>query len=243
MANEDVIIRDVTSAYAVLALSGPLSRAVLETLVDISLSDKDFPPYSLQQFYIGHAPAFAQRLSFTGEMGWEIFITPDFAEYVFEQLYQAGQAYDLRLAGGEALNALRIEKGFVHWGSDMAYTESPHQIGLDFACRVDKGIAFTGRAAYLARKAEAKGPFLCSIKLQQPDAMLHHNEPVLRGGAIVGFITSGAFSAADGSAVGLCLIEPPVGTSGGEALEKGDYSVLVEGRIIPAILQRKPFTH
>ena len=243
LANEDVIIRDVTSAYAVLALSGPLSRAALETLVDISLSDKDFPPYSLQQFYIGHAPVFAQRLSFTGEMGWEIFITPDFAEYVFEQLYQAGQAYDLRLAGGEALNALRIEKGFVHWGSDMAYTESPHQIGLGYACHVDKDIAFTGKAAYLARRAEAKGPFLCSLKLQQPDAMLHHNEPVLRDGAIVGFITSGAFSAAKGSAVGLCLIEPPVGTSGGEALEKGDYSVLVEGRIIPAILQRKPFTH
>ena len=71
--------------------------------------------------------------------------------------------------------------------------------------------------------------------------MLHHNEPVLRDGAIVGFITSGAFSAAEGSAVGLCLIEPPAGTSGGEALEKGDYSVLVEGRIIPAILQRKAF--
>ena len=174
-------------------------------------------------------------------MGWEIFITPDFAEYVFEQLYQAGQVYDLRLTGGEALNALRIEKGFVHWGSDMAYTESPHQIGLDFACRIDKGIAFTGRAAYLARKAEAKGPYLCSIKLQQPDAMLHHNEPVLRDGAIVGFVTSGAFSAAEGSAVGLCLIELTDGKSGDKALEEGDYSVLVEGRIIPAILQRKPF--
>jgi 4-methylaminobutanoate oxidase (formaldehyde-forming) len=114
---------------------------------------------------------------------------------------------------------------------------------LGFACDVDKDIAFTGKAAYLARRAEAKGPFLCSLKLQQPDAMLHHNEPVLRDGVIVGFITSGAFSAAKGSAVGLCLIEPPAGTSGGEALEKGDYSVLVEGRIIPAILQRNPFTH
>ena len=149
----------------------------------------------------------------------------------------------MRLAGGEALNALRIEKGFVHWGSDMAYSDSPHQIGLDFACRPDKDIPFTGRAAYLARKAEGKGPFLCLIKLQKPDSMLHHNEPVLRDGVIAGFITSGAFSAAEGSAVGLCLIEPPAGTSGGEALEKGDYSVLVEGRIIPAILQRNPFTH
>jgi 4-methylaminobutanoate oxidase (formaldehyde-forming) len=112
---------------------------------------------------------------------------------------------------------------------------------LDFACHLDKDIAFTGKAAYLARKAQAKGPFLCSIKLQQPDAMLHHNEPVLRDGTIVGFVTSGTFSAAQGSAVGLCLVEPPTGTSGGETLEKGDYCVLVEGRIIPAILQRKAF--
>ena len=125
----------------------------------------------------------------------------------------------------------------------MAYTESPHQIGLGFACRIDKDIAFTGKAAYLARRAEAKGPFLCSLKLQQPDAMLHHNEPVLRDGVIVGFITSGAFSAVQGSAVALCLIEPPAGNSGDKALEKGDYSVLVEGRFIPAILQHNPFTH
>jgi 4-methylaminobutanoate oxidase (formaldehyde-forming) len=123
----------------------------------------------------------------------------------------------------------------------MAYTESPHQIGLDFACHLDKDIAFTGKAAYLARNAQAKGPFLCSIKLQLPDAMLHHNEPVLRDGEIVGFVTSGAFSAAQGSAVGLCLIAPPTEKSGVEALEKGDYCVLVEGRIIPAILQRKAF--
>lgn len=241
LAGEDVIIRDVTSAYAVLALCGPLSRTVLETLVDISLSDWDFPSYSFQQFYIGHAPVFAQRLSFTGEMGWEIFVTPDFAEYVFEQLYQAGQVCDLRLAGGEALNALRIEKGFVHWGSDMAYTESPHQIGLDFACRHDKNTAFIGKAAYLARKAEAKGPFLCSVKLHQPDAMLHHNEPVLRDGAVVGFVTSGAFSALLGTAIGLCLIAPPAGTSGNKELEKGDFTVLVEGRAIPATVQRKAF--
>ena len=73
----------------------------------------------------------------------------------------------------------------------MAYTESPHQIRLDFACHLDKDIAFTGKAAYLARNAQAKGPFLCSIKLQLPDAMLHHNEPVLRDGEIVGFVTSG----------------------------------------------------
>ena len=147
----------------------------------------------------------------------------------------------MRLAGGEALNALRIEKGFVHWGSDMAYTESPHQIGLDFACRPDKNAAFIGKAAYLARKAEAKGPFLCSVKLHQTDAMLHHNEPVLRDGAVVGFVTSGAFSALLGTAIGLCLIAPPAGTSGNKELEKGDFTVLVEGRAIPATLQRKAF--
>ena len=238
---EDVTLRDVTTAYAVLALCGPKSRAVLESMVNISFSDSAFPPYSLQHFYIGHAPVFAQRLSFTGEMGWEIFITPDFAEYVFEQLYQAGQAFDLRLAGSEALNALRIEKGFVHWGADMAYTEAPHQIGLDFTCKPGKDITFTGRDAYLARKAAGKGPFLCSIKLSQPEAMLHHNEPVLRDGKIVGFVTSGAFCAGQGAAVGLCMINPPEGKTGYDSVKHGNYAIMIEGKIIPATLSSKGF--
>ena len=149
---EDVRLRDVTTAYAMLAIAGPRSPDLLGAIMDIDISDGSFPPYELRHGQIGHAPVIAQRLSFTGETGWEILITPDFAEHVLETILQAGEPSGLRLAGGEALNALRIERGFLHWGADMAYTEAPHQMGLDFTCKADKPSPFIGRDAYLARK-------------------------------------------------------------------------------------------
>nr|WP_309504182.1 FAD-dependent oxidoreductase [uncultured Roseovarius sp.] len=238
---EDVRLRDVTSAYGVLGLMGPKSREVLAEVSDIDLSNEAFPFNSLQRFYVGHAEVFAQRLSYSGELGWEIFVTPDFAEHVFEVLEAAGKPHGLRLIGGEALNALRIEKGFVHWGHDMAYTEAPHQIGLSFACKPKKSIPFIGRDAYLARKEENKGPFLLYLKLDEPEPLLHHNEPVLRDGQVAGYVTAGAYGATIGSAVGLCLISPADGSNGKAGLAEGQYSVLVEGREVPATVSLQPF--
>lgn len=237
--DEAVTLRDATTAYGVLSVCGPDSRKLMDVVCDIDMSDANFPFNTLRTFYIGHAQVTAQRLSYSGELGWEIFISPDFAEYVFTQLYDAGQAFDLRLVGGEALNALRIEKGFVHWGHELAYTESPHQLGLDFTCKTDKPVAFLGRDAYLARKAEGNGPYLCSIKLDSEQPLLHHNEPVLRNGEIVGYITSGAFAYSQGAAVGLCLVSSPV-QGDKTAVENGSYEVLVEGEKIPASLSLKP---
>lgn len=235
---EDVRLRDATSSYGVLSIAGPKARDLLSAVTDIDLSNEAFPFNSLQHFHIGHAPVFAQQLSYTGEHGWEIFITPDFAEHVFEVLMKAGEPLGLKLVGGEALNALRIEKGFVHWGHDMAYTEAPHQVDLGFTCKPDKAIPFIGRDAYLSRKAEGKGPFLCHIKLTETEPLLHHNEPVLRDGKVVGFVTSGAFAYVQGSSIGLCFVS----TSEDRAsLISGEYSVMVEGRAIPAQLSLKPF--
>jgi 4-methylaminobutanoate oxidase (formaldehyde-forming) len=238
---EDVRLRDVTTSYAVLAIAGPRSPVLLGGVMDIDISDGSFPSYHLRHANIGHAPVFAQRLSFTGETGWEIFVTPDFAEHVLETILEAGRPLGLRLAGSEALNALRIEKGFLHWGADMAYTETPHQMGLDFICKPGKRPPFIGRDVYLARKAGREGPYLCSVRLADPEAILHHNEPVLRDGNIIGFVTSGAFCAAQNAAVGLCLVSPPEGTAGPEDIEAGQFAVMVEGHEVPAELRRKPF--
>ncbi|MFN3156493.1 FAD-dependent oxidoreductase [Marivita cryptomonadis] len=237
--SEDVRLHDATTAYAVLSLCGPKSRDILASVGDLDLSASTFPFNTLQHFQIGHAPVFAQRLSYTGELGWEIFITPDFAEHVFERLMKAGAAHGLQLVGGEALNSLRISAGFVHWGHDLAYTDAPHQMGLGFVCKPDKGVPFIGRDAYLERKAAAKGPFLCSLRLDDPDALLHHNEPVLRDGKIVGFVTSGAFSAACRSAIGLCVISSPEGETR-RTVASGNYAVLVEGRRVRAQIGVNP---
>lgn len=241
LPEEDVRLRDVTSGFGVLGIMGPKSRELLAAVSDADVSNAAFRFNSLQDIYIGHARVKAQRLSYSGELGWEVFVTPDFAEHVFEVLYEAGQAFGLRLIGGEALNALRIEKGFVHWGHDMAYTEAPHQMGLEFACKPKKPVPFVGRDAFLKRKEDDAGPFLCSVKLKQPEALLHHNEPVLRNGEIVGYVTAGAYGYTVGGAVGLCLISPPAGKTGRAALDSGDYAVVVEGQEIDAVVSSTPF--
>ena len=168
-------------------------------------------------------------------------MTPDFAEHVLEVLLDAGEKYGLRLIGGEALNALRLEKGFLHWGHDMAYAEAPHQVGLEFVCKPDKAIPFIGRDAYLARKAEGQGPYLCSVKLRDPGPLLHHNEPVLRDGAVVGYVTAGAFGQSIGAAVGLCFVSVPDGGIDKMAIEAGRYAVLIEGCEVDADVSLTPF--
>lgn len=242
-AEEDVCLRDVTSAQGVLAIMGPRSRELLSTVSDIDVSNDAFPFNSLQTFYIGHACVTAQRLSYSGELGWEIFITPDFAEHVFEVLMEAGVEMGLRLIGGEALNALRIEKGFVHWGSDMAYSEFPHQVGLGFVCKVNSSTPFIGQDAYLSQKETGEGPFLCSIRLWDSEPLLHHNEPVLCDGQVVGYVSSGAYGYCANAAVGLCIVSLPEGSTDKHDIETGDYSVMVEGCEIAAEISLKPFAY
>ncbi|NKB28459.1 MAG: FAD-dependent oxidoreductase [Rhodobacteraceae bacterium] len=238
---EDVRLRDVTAYYGVLAIAGPKSRDLLAAVTDIDMSNSAFPFNSLQHFHIGHAPVFAQRLSYTGELGWEVFVTPDFAEHVFDTLCDAGRRFGLKLVGGEALNALRIEKGFVHWGHEMAYSEAPHQMGLNFTCKPNKATPFIGRDAYLERKADGRGPFLASVRLRDPGPLLHHNEPVMLGGKIVGYVTSGAYSATAGCAIGLCLISPPTDASGRETAHSGTWAIRIEGKDIGAEVGLTPF--
>ena len=123
----------------------------------------------------------------------------------------------------------------------MAYTEAPHQLGLDFLCKVTKPVSFIGRDAYLERKAENKGPFLCSIRLNDPVPLLHHNEPVLRDGKIIGYVTAGAYGRSVGGAVGLCLLDLAAGETERKSIERGTYSVLVEGEEISATVSLTPF--
>ncbi|MDC1382209.1 FAD-dependent oxidoreductase [Candidatus Puniceispirillum sp.] len=237
-SGEDVCLRNVSTAYAVLSIAGPKARDLIATVSNIDVSNDAFPFNTIQHFYIGHAPVFAQRLSYTGEIGWEIFITPDFAEHVLETLLSAGRYFNAGFVGGEALNALRIENGFLHWGHDMSYTESPHQVGLDFICKTNKHISFIGRDAYLKRKLAGKGPFLCHVKLHDAEPLLHHNEPLLKNGKVVGYITSGAFSFAQNTSIGICLIN----SNDKATIERGEHAVMVEGKRIPATLRLKPFS-
>ena len=226
---EQVRLRDETASLGVLGVMGPQSRALMAAVTELDVSNEAFPFNRFYDCHIGYAKVTAQRLSYSGELGWEIMVTPDFAEHVLDSLLSAGAPLGVKLLGSEALNALRIEKGFLHWGHDMAYTESPHQVGLDFACKTEKSPAFIGREAYLRRKSEASGPYLCAVKLKDSAPLMHHNEPVLRDGQVVGYVTSGAFSAHFHCAMGLCFIDLPAGAQGKAAIESGEYTVMIEG--------------
>ncbi len=241
LPHEDVRLRDVTPSFGVIGVMGPNSRALMEKVCDIDVSNAAFPFNTLQDCHIGHAKVTAQRLSYSGDLGWEIFVTPDFAEHVFDVLFEAGQNLGVKLIGGEALNGLRLEKGFLHWGHDMAYTEAPHQLGLEFTCKTKKSPAFIGMESYLVRKAEAKGPYLCSVKLKDPNLLMYHYEPVQRDGKVVGYITAGAFSGYLGTAVGLALIDLPKGLNDKKDIARGNYTVMIEGKAAEATISLKPF--
>ena len=229
LPQEDVRLQDATSAYGVLSIVGPKSRELMASLTATDVSNSGFPFGTWQNLYVGHAPCWAQRVSFTGELGWEIYVTPDFADYILQVLIDNGQGLGLRLMGGEALNALRIEKGYLHWGHDLSYTDAPHQLGLEFLCKTNKVQHFVGQRAYEQRRAEAKGPYLCHLTLADNLPMLHHNEAVLRDGEIVGFVTSGAYAQHSQRSVGLCVLELPQGSTNKQCLEDGSYTVLIEG--------------
>jgi heterotetrameric sarcosine oxidase gamma subunit len=230
LPQEEVRLQDATSAYGVLSIVGPKSRELVANLTNTDMSNTAFPFGTWQNLYLGHAPCWAQRVSFTGELGWEIYVTPDFADYVLQLFLDNGQELGLRLMGGEALNALRIEKGYLHWGHDLSYTDAPHQLGLEFLCKTDKTQGFLGQAAFEKRRAEAKGPHLCHLTLTDSQPMLHHNEAVLRDGGIVGFVTSGAYAQHSQRSVGLCVLQLPQGTTNKQCIEDGSYTVLIEGQ-------------
>ena len=240
LGQDDVVLRDATSAYGVLSVVGPKSRELMAGLTDLDMSNGAFAFGSLQHLYLGHAPCWAQRVSFTGELGWEIYITPDFADYVLQLLLENGQALGVRLLGGEALNALRIEKGYLHWGHDVSYTETPHQVNLNFLCKTSPTTPFLGQAEYEQRRDAAQGPYLCYLVLEDSLPMLHHNEPVLRNGKTVGFVTSGAYAYHSQAAVALCLLQLPEGTSDKQWLAKGQYKVRIEGQDYAAKVSLTP---
>jgi len=240
LAQDDVVLHDATSAYGVLSVVGPKSRELMAGLADIDMSNESFPFASLQHLYLGHAPCWAQRVSFTGELGWEIFVTPDFADYVLQLLLDKGQALGVRLMGGEALNALRIEKGYLHWGHDVSYTDAPHQVNLNFVCKPSQITPFLGQTEYEQRRDAALGPYLCHLVLEDSQPMLHHNETVLRNGKIVGFVTSGAYAYHSQAAVAVCLLQLPEGTNDKQWLAKGQYKVRIEGQNYAAKVSLKP---
>jgi len=232
-----VSVRDVTSAWACFGLWGPSARLILAQLTPQSLSNKDFPYMSMRSSSVGTAPARLLRVTFVGELGWEIYVPTEYGATVWEQLRQAGAAHGLVPCGYKAIDSLRAEKGYRYWGSDITPDESPFEAGLGFCVRVDKD--FLGRSALVDEQGRPKAAHrqLVCLTLDDPRLQVLGNEPIRVAGRTLGRVTSGAV----GYHVGRSIAFGYLPADGPGTVQPGDQTeVLVFGRWVPAVVAAEP---
>jgi glycine cleavage system aminomethyltransferase T/glycine/D-amino acid oxidase-like deaminating enzyme len=205
----EVQLRDISADYACLALQGPNARAVLEKLAETDVSAEGFAFGRGRFARVAAVEVWLQRLSYVGELGWEIFVPAGETTRVFAELQQAGAAFDIRNVGLHAVNSLRLEKGFRHWGHDIGSEDNLIQAGLSFAAKPDAG-DFMGRDALLQGKAAGlPDRRLLQFKLDDPEPLLYHNEPIVMDGRTVGYLSSGMYGHTLGAAIGMGYVEAP----------------------------------
>ncbi|MFH1137255.1 MAG: FAD-dependent oxidoreductase [Pseudomonadota bacterium] len=230
-------LTNVTSAYVMLGLMGPKSREILAKLTDDDVSDAAFPYSSARWIDLAYARPLAVRLSYVGELGWELYIPVDFAAGVFDALMAEGGPLGLRPTGLHAVDSLRLEAGRRHWGSDISPDDTPLEAGLGFAVDWNKG-DFLGREALLPFKGKTPTRRLVMFTLDDPEPLLYHDEPIYRDGALCGRNTHGAYAHFLGRAMGMTYLENPAGVTG-DWVRSGRYEVDVEGRLVPARVHLK----
>jgi len=206
-ADAHCVVTDMTSAEAVIAVMGPASRDLLQPLVEADLSNDTFPFGTARETALGMATIRAHRISYVGELGWEIYVPADMAGHAFDTIAAAGEAHGLRLCGMHVLDSCRIEKAYRHFGHDITDEDNVLEAGLGFAVAIDKPASkygdFIGRAAVLAKKQAGLSKRLLQFKLDDPEPLLYHNEPIHRDGEIVGDLSSGNYGHHLGAAIGL----------------------------------------
>jgi 4-methylaminobutanoate oxidase (formaldehyde-forming) len=232
-----VVVTDVTAAEAVFAVMGPQARDLMARVSPDDFSDAAHPFGQAREIEIGMGLARAHRLSYVGELGWEIYVSADMAAHVFETLLEAGAEVGLKLCGLHAMDSCRIEKAFRHFGHDITCEDHVIDAGLGFAVRTDKP-GFIGRDAVLERRGTGPQRRLVQFLLTDPEPLLYHNEPVLRDGEIVGHLTSGAYGHHLGGAVGLGYVPCP-GETAAQVLASA-YEIDVAGTRVPATAALRP---
>ena len=231
-------ITDMTSAYAQVNVQGPHSRELLQSITSVDLSNEAFGFRAAREVDLGYAQALCVRITYLGELGYELYIPAEQAMHVYECLRQAGDPMGLRHVGLKALASLRMEKGYRDYGHDIDNTDSVLQAGLGFAVAKDK--EFIGSDA--VRRLAESGPLtrrLAQVRLLDPQPLMFHGEVVYRDDRVVGYIRAASYGHTLGGAVGLAMIEPgePVTAA---LVDSGTWEVDVAGKRIPAVASLKP---
>jgi glycine cleavage system T protein len=230
------VLTNVSSALSVLSVMGPRSRELLQSLTPDDLSDAGFPFATSREIELGYALVRASRITYVGELGWELYVPTEFTQGVYDILTASGAACGLMHAGYHALNSLRIEKGYRHFGHDLTDEDTPYEAGLGFAVKLDKPGGFIGADALRRQRAQGLSKRLLQFKLQSPEPLLYHNEPIWHGAEIVGFIRSGMYAHTLGAAVGLGYVQTP----GAAAPPLDGYDIEVAGVRYPAVASLQP---
>ena len=233
----NVVITDVTAGEGVLAVMGPRARDLMQAVSPADFSNAVNPFGTAQEIDIGMVHARVHRVSYVGELGWEIYISADQCAHVFEVLAKAGEDFDLKLCGMHMMDSCRIEKGFRHFGHDITSEDHVLEAGLGFAVKTAKP-GFIGRDAVLRKKEAGLNARMVQFRLTDPAPLLYHNEPIVRDGEIVGYLSSGAYGHHLGAAIGLGYV-PCRGEVAGDVLGSS-YEIDVMGTRVRAEASLKP---
>ena len=232
-ADAHCVLTNLTSGLSVISLMGPKARALLQSLTPADLSNEAFRFATSREIELGHALVRASRITYVGELGWELYIPTEFTVGVYDEIVAAGDAFGLVHAGYHALDSLRIEKAYRHWGHDITDEDSPLEAGLNFTLKFDKPGGFIGREALLRQRERGLAKRLVQFKLRDPEPLLHHNEPIWCDDQIAGYIRSGNYGHTLGAAIGLGYVTGPLAANPSE-IENAAFEIEVAGVRIPA---------
>ncbi|WP_018236674.1 FAD-dependent oxidoreductase [Ensifer sp. BR816] len=235
--DEFVVITDITASESVLVLMGPKAREVITGVSPNDFSNEAFPFGTAQEIEIGMGLARAHRVTYVGELGWELYVSSDQTAHVFEALEEAGATSGLKLCGLHTLDSCRIEKAFRHFGHDVTDEDHVLEAGLGFAVKTDKA-DFMGRDAVLRKRESGLERRMLQFRLKDAEPLLFHNEALVRDGKIVSIVTSGNYGHHLGGAIGMGYV-PCSGESADDVLAS-TYEIEIAGQRFPAEASLKP---
>ena len=233
-------VTDVTSGYTLLNLQGPKSRQLMERVTTADVTKEAFPYMTVQEIDVNYALVQVMRVTYEGELGFELYVPAEFSAHVYEAVVAAGHDLGLRHAGFQALNSLRIEKAYREYGHDMDMMDTPLEAGLSFAVKFDKPGGFIGRDALLRHKES--GPLkyrMVQFLLEDPEPLLYGNEIIYRDGEIVGYLQTGAYGFTLGGALGMGFVENKNGATA-DFIKSGTYEIDIAGERYPAKASLRP---
>ena len=235
-----VFSTNVSSAYSVLNIQGPKSREFLSKATHADLSNEAFPFLTMQEIDIGYALVKAIRITYVGELGWELYIPTEFSHHVYDILAETGAEFGLKHIGLQTLNSLRLEKAYRDYGGDIDNTDTPLEVGLGYFVKFDKPSGFIGRDALLRIKESGYRYQMPQFLLEDPEPMLYYGEIIYRDGVPVGYIMAGAYGHTLGASIGVGPVELEGTVITNDFIMSGSYEIDIAGVRYPAKVSLRP---